>query len=431
MNAKAISEKSQNSLGGCVGLAFGSIFAAAGTAFLVFMFIIPTLKSRAAQNWETADCKILSSRVKTHHDSDGNTYSAEISYEYVVDGQRFESDQYSFLNASFGRGRAQKIVRQYPAGSTQTCFFEPGNPENVVLDRNNNNLNYWFTLIPIVFMLVGGGIMFAGIWSWFRRPGNSISGNVDVAQSKQLAGGTNSDSLMTSFSSESSSKPFQAGANELTEADVTDQEWAPPRKLKVQTSRKVMFFGMLGVSIFWNGIVSIFVYNLFDFGNGFDLGRVFMGLFLIPFVLIGILMLAGVVYFFLSLFNPTVEIAISAGAIPLGGEFDLAWEIEGKVERIKKLTIEIHGTQSATYTRGTDTVTETELFEKIPVAVVEDAAQIAFGSVAVQIPADTMHTFEASRNKILWTIEVHGDIPWSPDISESYPFRVAPGPIPV
>ena len=214
-----------------------------------------------------------------------------------------------------------------------------------------------------------------------------------------------------------------------TPADTLDQEWAPPRQLKMATSRLAMFLIVLGIASFWNGILSIFVVSFYSKAD-WEWAMLLPILFMSPFLLIGLLLLFGVAYLFLAMFNPTVKIALSQGAVPLGGEVDLAWELEGRVGRIQELVIEVHAAQEVEYMQGTSTITDTETFELVEVIRTSDPQVMRFGSCLVRIPVESMHTFEAEHNKILWTVEVRGQIPWSPDINETYPFRVTPGTAP-
>ena len=48
------------------------------------------------------------------------------------------------------------------------------------------------------------------------------------------------------------------------------------------------------------------------------------------------------------------------------------------------------------------------------------------GKVKLAIPADTMHTFKSRNNRILWVLQVKGDIPRWPDIGDEYPLEVLP-----
>ncbi|MEL7496954.1 MAG: DUF3592 domain-containing protein [Planctomycetota bacterium] len=418
MAPKPISEPSASNPSGGSGclILFGAIFASAGGFFLYLMFISPWLQSRAAQDWPAATCKITNARIESHQDDDGTSYSAEFEYDYTVDAVEYQGDRFSFANFSGSRGRAQSLLKKYPIGSQQTCHYNPADPTDVVLDRDNSNLQTWFVFLPVIFILIGGAIMLGGLFGLFKR-GNSVSGSVDA-----------SEATLPAASIAAGIKASEAGWGIQTEADRLDEEWAAPRKLKTTSSRMVAFIGIGIAAIFWNGILSFMFFNAIGdlFKDGFEFGNILMGLFFVPFFLVGIALIGFTLYYFLSLFNPTVEVAITTGAVPIGGEVDLAWEIEGKSERIKKLTIEIHGVQSVRYVRGTDTVTETNIFELITVASLDDPKDIPFGSATITIPTDTMHTFEADNNKILWSVNVHGDIPWGPDVFESFSFRVTP-----
>ena len=58
----------------------------------------------------------------------------------------------------------------------------------------------------------------------------------------------------------------------------------------------------------------------------------------------------------------------------------------------------------------TDTTTDVEMFEKLLVVESTEMKDVVFGSTSVTIPADSMHTFDAKRNKVKWHVFVHGEI---------------------
>ncbi|MHC4886361.1 MAG: hypothetical protein ACYTGH_14885, partial [Planctomycetota bacterium] len=82
------------------------------------------------------------------------------------------------------------------------------------------------------------------------------------------------------------------------------------------------------------------------------------------------------------------------------------------------------GEESATYTQGTNTRTDTETFLELPLH--ESPSIQPGGDAEGLLPLDTMHSFEAENNKIEWSIQVTGEIPWWPDIDESFPVTVLP-----
>ncbi len=61
--------------------------------------------------------------------------------------------------------------------------------------------------------------------------------------------------------------------------------------------------GMILIAAFWNGIVSVFLWQIvLSFRRGDP--EWFLCLFMTPFVLVGLGLMAGVVYFLLALANP-------------------------------------------------------------------------------------------------------------------------------
>ncbi len=198
-----------------------------------------------------------------------------------------------------------------------------------------------------------------------------------------------------------------------------------PVVLKPQSGRLTTLLGVTFFAAFWNGIVSVFVIHAVgDWRSGSP--EWFLMVFLIPFVLIGAGFIFGIFYYLLALFNPRVTITVSSDAVALGGPLDVAWEMTGRVGVIRRLTVALVGAEEATYTRGTDTTTDKKDFITLPIADTTQTLDMIGGAGSAEIPAETMHSFEAPRNKIVWTVRVHGEIPWWPDVREQYKIVVLP-----
>ena len=408
MNAKAISEKKSNS--GCFQAVFGLIFFAAGVAFLWVIFLSPLIESLGAQDWPQADCRILKSEIKVKRDSDGDTYKPIVEYQYIVAGRKYHGDRPTFEDVSASRKWAKRISDKYPVGSTSQCFYDPQEPGNSVLDRDYEISFYLMALFPLVFVGIGAAIFFGSIFGWKgkgKRP-KTVSGKIRAKNSSFISPPTlPSQSSLTS--------------DHLHAGDLLDQQWSVPKRLLPSQSRWGNLIGLMLFAGFWNTIVSCILYGVITDGKGW-----FEILFLVPFVLVGIGMLLGVVYAFLAIFNPKVEVALSTGAVAPGESVDIAWEVKGNANKFKSLKILARARQSATYRRGTDTYIDDETFELIPILETSQTDEMEFGSTTITIPADTMHTFEADNNQITWEITVNGDIPWLPDVEEWFEFRVKP-----
>ena len=112
--------------------------------------------------------------------------------------------------------------------------------------------------------------------------------------------------------------PIDPANEELAAAD------AGPIVLKPSASPLGKLIAITFVCLFWNGIVSVFVWQA---SKGWRTGNPdgCLTVFLIPFVLIGLLLIWSVFHQFLALFNPRPRLALSSRSIPLGGSASLDW----------------------------------------------------------------------------------------------------------
>lgn len=414
MNVEPISEKKPPGCGGIVlGAFIGGVFFLAGAFFLWMTFLNPLLRTYSSGDWLETQCTVIGSELDIDRDSDGTTYRPRIEFEYTVGDDPYTSDTYDFTALNRSKTRCKEIIAAYPVGKKVNCFVDPVNHDTAVIVRNYDFSLLGF-ILPMIFILVGSGVALGSIF-YKGKNDNSISGSAKKpAHARQPTVAVSSLSVGSSIAS-SLSHP----------ADIEDNNWDVPKTLKPSQRRTTKFLLTLLFAAFWNGIVSVFVYGVIT--DGFDFGfAIFPILFLIPFVLVGLGAIGAVFYTLAAIFNPTVELALSTGAVERGGTFDVAWQLSGRTSAINTLTITIEGEESATYRRGTDTITDTNVFCKIPITEVSELQDIEFGSVSATIPADTMHTFTADRNKITWRVTVVGDIPYWPDIKETYEFRVKP-----
>lgn len=413
-----LSEQAKSQGSGCARYAFagfGLLFAIIGFVMLASFVVFPGYKKQISADWPAAKCEITKAKLEEHVGEDSTSYSVDFSYHFSVNGQRYTGDRYSFVDVSGDLSVARKQIKEFPVGSTRECFYDPDNPSDCVLDRTNSNQSWLSIILPLSFAGMGTLFFFVGL---FAKEPNSKTGS--------LRGSSSSDNANVATNRLDAKTEFGETDEAALESDRLDGQWSSPRKLKPTHTRLAMFVGLTCAGLFWNGILSVFFLVPDGPLQGGGVMSVFFALFMVPFVLVGAGLIFGAGYYFLAMFNPKVEVALSTGAVPLGGDFDIAWEVEGKIERIKKLTIEVEAVQLATYQRGTDTRTDIEVFELLPVAAVDDPAAIAFGSESVTIPAESMHSFEAPRNEIKWKVVVRGEIPWAPDIQEEFEFRVTP-----
>ena len=364
-------------------IGLGLVFAVVGGAVFTFLFAVPFVRTLASAGWEARPCTVARSTVRSWSTDDGTSYRADILYKYSAHGREWRSNRVTFFSAlSSGRGEARAIQDRYPAGSDHTAWVDPADPAQSVLEREFRP-RYLLGLLPLLFLFAGAALMRFG---W-----------------KQLhAGGE-----------------FEERRPEPATPDAT------PVTLEPQLSPVGKVAGTLFFALFWNGIVSIFVWQAW---KGWQAGHPdwFLTIFIIPFVLVGMASFVFVGHFTLALANPRPRVTMQGGEPCLGDDFRIEWMFTGRSSRLSHLRIFLEGREEATYRRGTDTVTEREVFASITLVDTANGWEIPRGSAAVPIPDDTMHTFTGPSNKVVWEIKVAGKIQRWPDVDQNFPVTLHP-----
>lgn len=99
-------------------------------------------------HYEPVDATVVSSEVG-YPSGQGGGQTAQITYEYTVDGRTYESS-----NVFPGPGEApaddpQGLVEDHPEGSTVTAYYDPANPSRAFLVQKRN------VFFPVAMIGVG------------------------------------------------------------------------------------------------------------------------------------------------------------------------------------------------------------------------------------------------------------------------------------
>lgn len=368
------------------GFLFGLPFFAAGLFFCWIGGLQPLVKVVQSSSWPQVPCQITSSGLESHTSDGSTTYQVAIQFRYSYESRDFTGGAYDFSSgASSGRSGKQRIVARYPVGAEALCRVNPANPEEAVLSRDIPGM-VWFAIpFSSIFILVGLGIMAASL------------------------------GLI----------PEKWAAKVRSRHKPVTRESAGNTELKPKVGKKGKLLGMLFIAVFWNGIVSVFVWQVID---GFRDGRPewFLLFFMIPFVLVGIGFICGVVYYLLALANPTFILALSEGNPRLGETITLDWRASGFLGRLDSLSLVLEGQEAATYRRGTRSVTDHSLFHSESLFQTDQPGAHPGGQLSIRIPDDSMHSFDGGNNKIEWAFRIRGSIRRWPDVDERFPVTIRP-----
>lgn len=415
------SSKGLGSLVGCFGMLFGfvfcSMFFGMGSFFLWIIAIKPLVGVQTSQSWVETPCTITKSDVEGDE-----SYRIVIEYDYTFDGQEYHGDRYDFFEmATSGRTSKERVVAKYKEGTEGVCYVDPDEPASSVLNRSLGWSLLW-GLFPLPFIaigLIGYWVIFFGK-ARFNNKYAKLRG-VNTADESSLPMSASSSSF-TPLEPTRIAKRDEWSDSNYDEEDLFEEPGAIT--LKSESSPLIMALVMFGFALFWNGIVSVFLFQQLD--HWMNLNLSFEDYFMIPFVLVGIGLILVAIYNLLAATNPKPILILSRQLIPLGGEAELQWEFPRGIGSIRQLTIKLFAVEEARYRRGTNTYTDTEKFLNEILVECNDPVDISAGSITVQIPTDSMHSFHGGNNKVKWNIELRGDIPMWPDVKTIFPIRVVP-----
>ncbi len=368
-----------------VGLVLLVLF---GLALLHPLTIKPLLLTFQAQSWAATPCTILRGEVLSQNSRLGGIeYRVHIAYEYRVAGTLYQSDRYDFVGGTpGGYKRKVAIVDAYRQMAHPVCYVNPKNPADAVLTRGFNP-KLLIVFFPLLLILVGVGGAF-GMLSDKRRE----------VVSRSVLRLTDKGSII-----------------------LEPSRWPP-----------VQLVGTILIALVWNTIALAFAVVMF---RGFRdaLTDWYLVVFLLPFSLLGLVIIASVVYQFLALSNPRPTLELSAPTVPLGGTAHLWWSVVGRIDRIQEFTVTLRGTEEVAYLdspppEGRKRARDSSTFYEAVLYRTSNPGDITAGSVAFTIPRETMYSFATLHSRIFWNLDIEGRIAKWPALKESFKITVIPAP---
>ncbi|XZE19706.1 DUF3592 domain-containing protein [Pirellulaceae bacterium SH449] len=417
--------------GGWFLIPFFTIFLVAGLAAEYFLAIKPWYDVSRSQAWDEAPCVIQWTNITSTTSKGKSSYSPEVSYRYFVGDEEYLGERFWFgTGSSSNRVNLEKAMRPFKPGGEAICYVNPSNPEEAVLLRETGPGVFIGLFIGGIFSLVGLGGVVMGIGMVraerkAKRPpvipvqGAATDSARALPERSSLFG---DDTYRDERDRSIRSIAPTSGAKYTPPKCLPTARTGPdePLVLEQTVSRGLKAIGMVLFALFWNGITGTITY--FAVADFSIIPLLFMSIFL----LIGVLILLAAIHSVLQLFNPRTVAVCSHSYLQPGSEFEISWLQKGNPKRIRKLAITLEGKELVTFRQGTKTRTETSVFFSERVLETTDPAEIESGFRDCQIPENAMHTFDGASNKIIWTVQVHGDIPFWPDILDDFTVVVYP-----
>jgi hypothetical protein len=357
--------------------------------------IRPVMLIVAARSWVPTPCTIIASAVKeTRSDRGSPLYSIEMTYSYVFNRKPEQASQYDVfgISSSSARGWRDAVVDSLPPGRVTTCYVNPRDPSQALIDRDPNLGLLWGLLPPVIFVI---GLLL--LW------GRYVPG-----QRKPEAEGV------------SRGRDFDRDRSKFKHAVDSASHDDGPITLAPEIPRVAGVLVGLCLTLFWNGIVGVFVYHSDQFTNGSTGWAIFFWVFMTPFLAAGAYIVWNFGKLLLGLFNPQPVLNLSCAQVPLGGSARLAWSIEGRWDTLQSLTIRLKGSETG------DGASNGRIFYDDLLVERRIPGEVAAGEVEFAIPGNLMHSFSSKHASIEWKLAVDGRIPWWPGLRADFPIRVAP-----
>jgi len=152
----------------------GAIFVIVGYLVAYVMGLPLIEQAKASSKWPTTSGLVLKSKVSSHrsNNSSSSTYSAKVSYQYQVEGKKFESEMVWFGGdvSTSNKSMVRETVKKYPVDQKVIVHYNPEDPEIAVLEPGVFKTTYFYYLFGWLFL--GVGILMTGyplFRSLFRR----------------------------------------------------------------------------------------------------------------------------------------------------------------------------------------------------------------------------------------------------------------------
>ena len=383
-----------------IGVPFCGLFAVAGCG-MFYAISVPIIKSLVtSSSWIETPATVVWSRVTSSSGSHGSSsYKADVFYQYAFDGKTYKSNRSDMIEvSSSGSSGKQEDVRANPPGKAIVCYVNPHQPWDAVRKRSLG-WSALFGLFPLPFMAVGLG----GLWFMVRQ--KNISGT----------------RALTGTASRGASWP-----TDRSDSDAMAGSPSAALRLSPGKGRLTGFLGMVFVAVFWNGIVSVFLWQVVSQWHS---GHVpwFLTLFLTPFVCIGIGLLLAAVHALGALFNPRPLVTLTPGQPRLGQPLTVAWQFPSGSERLSRLRIVLRGEEVTTLQRGDNNASARTTFHEAVLIESTLPQMIATGRATTTLPANLMPSSQFLNNRIEWTLRIEGNIRLWPDLADSHVLTIHAG----
>ncbi len=116
----------------------------------------------ASTGWPTVTGRVTASEIITR----GTKQKPRVTYAYQVNGRPYTSSRIKFGDTTGNNpSAARRVTERYPAGTEVEVYYDPGLPGNAVLEPGAGGGTFFYLLIPVILLGVGGFLLYG----WYTR----------------------------------------------------------------------------------------------------------------------------------------------------------------------------------------------------------------------------------------------------------------------
>jgi hypothetical protein len=393
----------------CAGLVFAGL--------LISGVAVP--EWRINHDFREARCRIVGKGLlrRTVEDPPGtltSTWRPSLRVRYTANGIEHESWSDSRPETGVAeRGSAVDRLAAWTVGSDVPGWYDPTDPDTVVLERG---YNWWMwllaLLLPGALLAFGGSGLVRAILRWGRSE-------------EALAATSTLVRLEASPGEQAAEHPGVPACDDLVNSPGTVLRY----RLPIESPENWTLFGLGLFAVLWNAVLVVLAINA-----GLDLawGRTdwLLLALLIPFFAVGV---AGVVLFIRGLVLAaavgTTQLEISDHPLRPGGRYEVLLA-QGGAGLLRELEIVLELEEQATFRQGTDARSERVVVWRNRIASRRDVpldpgARFELRA-ALTVPNDAMHSFASEHNAVRWRLAVRGRPARWPAFARGFPIVVHP-----
>jgi hypothetical protein len=399
-------------------LFFGIFFAVGCLAFAYMSVALVWPEWRANRQFAPTTCVVVAKRpgVKPATASEPAMYRPEFRIRYQVDQQQYVEDNVYDVTQLYlpDEEAVSAILDQFEVNQEYPCWYDPIDPRRAVLVRGYSGWLYLTLLIPLSFMIIGGGRLVYSLLDW----------NASAERRSLMTQRANQLDLFEVVPQDRSFPSVPADAN-LTNSPGTTLAY----RLPIATTTGWTLFAASMACVLWNAIVVWFAaMAIGSFAGGTP--DWMLAALVIPFAAAGV----GLIVFLIRQLlittgvGPT-RVEISEHPLSPGHPYDVFLSQAGRLA-MTSLEVWLACEEKATYRQGTDTRTETRrVYEQR--CFVREGFQIHQGlpfesRCQIRVPEGAMHSFYANHNEVRWKLIVKGKVTGWPDFERVFQIVVNP-----